>query len=413
MGNERGRGRAVVIVLMACIALCVAAGLLLMIDKEAKEPVKAQLTEAATDEPESETPATTQAARTTEQITEAEDPNEQREEIIADILDGMSVEEKIGQMFFVRASADFDQSTFDTYHPGGLLLFGQDVDDKTYEEVQEYIAGFQSMSDVLLFIGIDEEGGTVSRVSGNPNLVSEPFESPRQLYAEGGMEAVIAGSHAKSALLLDLGMNVNFAPVLDFSTDSDDFIYDRAFGDSIDETEEFATQIVEAMRSDGMGMVLKHFPGYGSNGDTHTNIITDNRDFETFESCDFLPFEAGIQAGAQCVLVCHNIVTCMDSDWPASLSPRVHEVLRDTLDFDGVIITDDLAMDGVADFCGEDTAAVQAITAGNDMMIVSDFEQQYEAVLAAVEDGTIDEERLNESVTRILRWKYELGLIYM
>lgn len=111
------------------------------------------------------------------------------------------------------------------------------------------------------------------------------------------------------------------------------------------------------------------------------------------------------------MLVCHNIVTCMDSKWPASLSENVHNVLREKLGFIGVIITDDLAMDGVADFCGADTAAVQAILAGNDMMIVSDFYTQYDAVLQAVQDGTISEQRLDESVARILKWKYHLNIL--
>ena len=359
------------------------------------------------------TATTDESTATTDEVTEAPDPEVILEEKLTDMVDAMSLEEKTGQMFFVRGDPGYDQAIFDTYHPGGILLFGSDVEDKTYTEVQDYIGNFQQMSSVPLFIGIDEEGGTVSRVSQNPNLVDTPFQSPRQLYAEGGMDAVIEDSHRKSALLLDLGINVNLAPVVDYSVDSWDFMYDRAFGDNIDETCDFAGRIVSAMKDDGMGSVLKHFPGYGSNGDTHTNMITDDRDYNTFVSQDFLPFEAGIEAGAECVLVCHNIVTCMDADWPASLSERVHRELRDTLGFDGVIITDDLAMDGVTDFCGADTAAVQAIKAGNDMMIVSDFYTQYDAVIQAVKDGTISEDRLDESVVRILRWKYDLGVIHI
>ena len=165
------------------------------------------------------------------------------------------------------------------------------------------------------------------------------------------------------------------------------------------------------MESQHMGSVLKHFPGYGGNADTHTGMVYDDRPFETFVSGDFLPFSAGIKAGADMVLVAHNIVNCMDSRYPASLSPRVHQILREDLGFDGVIVTDDLYMDGVRDFAGDEQAAVLAVQAGNDLLCCTDFETQIPAVLAAVEDGTIPESRIDQSVLRILKMKISLGLL--
>ena len=156
---------------------------------------------------------------------------------------------------------------------------------------------------------------------------------------------------------------------------------------------------------------MKHFPGYGSNGDTHTCIVRDYRDYDSFVNGDFLPFIEGINQGADCVLVSHNIVECIDSEMPASLSGKVIGILRNDLEFDGVIITDDLMMDGVSDYFSEGESAVMAIIAGNDMILSTDYSLQYESVLAAVYDGRITEERIDESVTRILLWKYELGLI--
>ncbi|MGN0393920.1 MAG: glycoside hydrolase family 3 protein [Coprococcus sp.] len=363
---------------------------------------------------------TTEAASTTEnmqftEIATTEEPTESPEEILDRQIDGlideMTIEEKVGQMFFVRTDALYDRSMFDTYNPGGIILFGSDVEDKTVSGLQEYIDDFQSLSKYPLFIGIDEEGGTVTRISYNYNLTRDAFKSPRELYEQGGYDAVIDDSHNKSELLKSFGINVNFAPVVDYSTDYRDFMYDRAFGDNIDETCEFADKIVTAMKEEKMGCVLKHFPGYGNNGDTHTGVVTDLRDYDVFENQDFLPFEAGIKAGADCVLVCHNIVACMDDECPASLSEKVHRILRDDLDFDGVIITDDLAMSGVADYVSADAAAVQAVQAGNDMMIVSDYVAQYDAVLAAVKNGDIDEQQIDDSVRRILKWKYNLGLL--
>ena len=131
---------------------------------------------------------------------------------------------------------------------------------------------------------------------------------------------------------------------------------------------------------------------------------------ETFENSDFIPFEAGIRSGAQLVLVSHNIVSCMDEDRPASLSPQVHEILREDLGFSGVIVTDDLVMDGIRQFTDDGNAAVLAVQAGNDLLCCTDFETQIPAVLQAVESGEIAEERIDESVLRILKLKTELGL---
>lgn len=137
----------------------------------------------------------------------------------------------------------------------------------------------------------------------------------------------------------------------------------------------------------------------------------DDRDLAAFEDGAFLPFKAGIDAGADCVLVTHNIVPCVDGEAPASLSAAWHAVLRDTLGFAGVIITDDLSMGGVTDYTDGASAAVAAVLAGNDMLCCTDFETQIPAILRAVEDGTISEARIDESVLRILRWKLERGII--
>lgn len=169
--------------------------------------------------------------------------------------------------------------------------------------------------------------------------------------------------------------------------------------------------VVQTMSQEQMGSVLKHFPGYGNNSDTHTGIAYDERPIEGFVNSDFLPFQAGIDAGADMVLVAHNVVSCMDDQVPASISLPVHNILRNELGFDGVIITDDLVMEGVRQFAGDAEIAVRAVQAGNDMLCCTDFEVQVPAVIKAVETGEITEERLNESVLRILKMKIKLGII--
>jgi beta-N-acetylhexosaminidase len=169
--------------------------------------------------------------------------------------------------------------------------------------------------------------------------------------------------------------------------------------------------VVQTMNANGIGCTLKHFPGYGNNADTHKGLSVDNRSYDTFVNSDFIPFKAGIKAGAGSILVSHNIVKCMDANLPASLSPAVHKILREDLGFQGVIMTDDLKMNAIKEYIGVQVSAVLAIKAGNDLVVASDFDVQIPSVLAAVKDGNITEDRLNESVLRILEWKLRLGII--
>ena len=328
-----------------------------------------------------------------------------------ELLDGMTLEEKVGQMFIARCpETDAAQLAAD-YHLGGYILFGRDFKDKTAEQVTTDIQSCQDAAEIPLLIAVDEEGGTVNRVSSNPNLRSSPFRSPQSLYSEGGLELVRSDAQEKCRLLESLGININFAPVCDVSQDPADFIYDRTLGRDAQETSQYVAAVVETMAEEGMGSVLKHFPGYGNNTDTHTGVAYDDRPYDTFLTSDFLPFQAGIAAGVDMVLVSHNIVSAMDEASPASLSPEVHRVLREDLGFTGVIVTDDLVMDGVRDFAGDDEAAVLAVQAGNDLLCCTDFQTQVPAVLAAVESAEITEEQIDAAVLRVLTMKLRLGIL--
>ena len=322
-----------------------------------------------------------------------------KDQIIQELVSAMSVEEKVGQMFFVRCTETDQAAKVSQYKLGGYILFGRDFKDKTAQQVRDEIASYQASSGIPMLIGTDEEGGTVVRASSNPNLFPSREPSPQVLYAQGGLDAILQDARQKSVTLLDLGVNVNFAPVADVSTDPADFIYERALGQDAQTTADYVAQVETAMGQERIGSVLKHFPGYGNNQDTHTGVAVDERPYETFETSDFLPFQAGIQAGADAVLVSHNIVTSMDESLPASLG------------FDGVILTDDLAMDAVAQYAQDGSAAVLAVQAGNDMVLTTDFETQIPQVIAAVEDGTIPMEQIDQSVARVLSWKYDLGLL--
>ena len=332
-----------------------------------------------------------------------------REKRLQTLLDSMTLEEKVGQLFFVRCPETNAVEDISTYHLGGYLLFGRDFKDGdnwlTKEQFLEKIQSYQDAAEIPLFIGSDEEGGTVTRASRNPNLFSETFKSPQKLNYIGGIEEILRDTDTRSRELRALGINVNFAPVCDVSTDPKDFIYDRTLGQDANMTADYVRLVVPAMTEGGTLPVLKHFPGYGNNVDTHTGIAVDQRPMETFENSDLLPFQAGIDAGAPFVLVSHNIVTCMDADLPASLSPAVHRVLREACGFEGIAITDDLAMDAVQAYAKNGAVAVMALQAGNDMIITTDYRTQIPAVIAAVQDGTLDESVIDDACLRVLRCK--------
>lgn len=318
-------------------------------------------------------------------------------------LSKMSTEEKVGQMLFVRYPEAEELPALMAENPGGILMFQRDFDNLTRDEVKDKIASLQSQSKTPLIIGVDEEGGTVVRVSANPNLVPEKYKSPQQLFAEGGMDAVTENAKEKSQVLLSLGINMNLAPVADVSTNSDTYIYKRSFGQGYEETADFISKTVSVMRETGIWSVLKHFPGYGEvTGDSHKGSVHNEKSAEEIRNEDFLPFKAGIDAGASCVLVSHNIVSSIDSENPASLSAAVHDILRDELGFDGVIMTDDIAMGAVADV---ENVYVKAVNAGNDLLITTDYVTAYNQILSAVNNGEIDMETIDNAVSHILRMK--------
>jgi beta-N-acetylhexosaminidase len=368
------------------------------------------VTNAPTNLPTQSPSPTATPAPTEELTTDGTNPDSEIESTALQILNQMSLEEKVGQMFFVRCNNATAMEDLKNYHLGGFILFSADFSNQTKSSMKEIISGYQSASDIPLLIGVDEEGGTVNRISKYTAFRKVPFQSPQELYQSGGFDLVKNDTIEKTEILKSLGINTNLAPVCDVSTDTEDFIYKRSFGQDAKETAEYVKTVVSAMNEQGIGCTLKHFPGYGNNIDTHTGIAIDKRSSEQFYANDFLPFEAGISAGAGSILVSHNIVMAFDKTYPASLSRNVHNILRNDLKFNGVIMTDDLSMDAIKDYTNNEAAAVLAVQAGNDLIIASDYNVQIPAVIAAVKNEEISFDDINASVLRILKWKLSLGL---
>ena len=225
------------------------------------------------------------------------------------------------------------------------------------------------------------------------------------------MPAILKDSTEKSELLKSIGLNMNLTPVADVPTKTSSFIYKRSYGRGAEKTSIYVSELIKTMNSDNMISTMKHSPGYGDNVDTHTGIAIDTRPYEDFEKTDFLPFKSGIEANGPSILVSHNVINAMDKNLPASLSKNVHDILREDLGFTGIIMTDDLAMDAVKSYVENGEAAVQAVLAGNDMIISSDFKTQRDEVLNAVKKGKISEELIDTAVRRILACKYVYGII--
>ena len=323
----------------------------------------------------------------------------------------MTVEDKVGQLLYVNCRGNDMTKAINDYHIGGVLLFGVDFDGKTKDEVKADIKAMQATAKIPLIIGTDEEGGTVVRASDNPNLRESAYLSPSETFANGGWSAVEDDAYDKAEFLLSLGVNVNMAPVCDITSDPDSFMYYRSFSSDAASTSRFVDTVVKASKEKKLGTVLKHFPGYGDNSDTHYSDATDSRTFSELQNNDFLPFQAGIKAGADSILVSHITVNSIDSGNPASLSEPVHEVIRDTLKFDGVVMTDDLDMFAVDALDIYEPLAVAAFKAGNDFLCCGDVETEYNALLTAVQNGEITTDRLDESVKRILIWKRNLDIL--
>lgn len=330
---------------------------------------------------------------------------------VRQMISDMSLEQRVGQLFLARCNPDTAVEDVRKYHLGGLVLFGSDFENQTPDSMRQTIADYQDAAEKPLLIAVDEEGGDVTRISQFPAFREKRFSSLRKRYEQGGLEAVLTEEEEKCRLLSDLGINVNLGPVCDITTEPEAFMYSRSLGQDAQTTAEVTASTVNLMNAFSIGSVLKHFPGYGNNADTHIGIAVDTRALSELEEQDLVPYTAGIQAGCGAVMVGHIVVEALDAEFPASLAPAVQRYLRDNLEFTGVIMTDDLVMQAITDQYGAGEAAVMAVLAGNDLLCSTEYAIQYQAVLQAVLDGRIDIDVLNSAVRNVLEWKISLGLL--
>lgn len=330
-----------------------------------------------------------------------------------ELLLTMSDDEKIGQLLLARMPADA-VTAMTEYSFGGYTMYADDFKDETPETISALTAEIKASVSVAPFIAVDEEGGTVVRVSKYTAFRDEPFSSPQVLYGRGGAELLEIDAKEKAELLTSLGINLNLAPVADISEDENSYIYPRTMGQDPEHTAEAVAAIVSASADRKLASCLKHFPGYGENTDTHKGMAHDSRELYEFYNRDFVPFSAGISAAddkTPAIMVGHTVYDNIDPDNPASLSSVIHETLRDRLEFDGVVITDDMGMDAIKEYAGGGSVYVKAILADNDMICVTDYGTAYSDLKAAFESGELSNDCIDSHVRRILIMKLRFGII--
>ena len=344
-----------------------------------------------------------------------QEEEEIKEEIVLtkeeEILNSMTLEEKIGQLFIVRYENIDEEDEVKQYQLGGITFYGKDFRYEDKDSIIELINSLQSDVKIPMFMSVDEEGGSVARVSRWYQYRSEIFLSPRDYYEQGGLDLVLQMEEEKAQLLSSLGLNMNLSPVADISDKPGAFMYDRSLGEDAYTTAEFVCRTAKISADYGVGSVIKHFPGHGNNPDTHFYTTRDTRSLEELKENDLIPFQAAMDEGYSAVMIGHTVVEALDDEYPASLSKKVHDYIRNQMSFDGVIMPDALDMDTVSSSFNGENVAVLPIMAGNDILCTSEYKEQYEAVLQAVKDNKISIEQIDESVLRILRWKLQLGII--
>ncbi|WP_343036850.1 glycoside hydrolase family 3 N-terminal domain-containing protein [Lacticaseibacillus absianus] len=333
------------------------------------------------------------------------------------MIGSWSLDEQIGQLFISRTPADpaTARQAVAQYHLGGLILFGSDLTGQTAAQTRAKVAGFQAAATVPLLIATDQEGGTVSRLSSSLTFAKQRFLSPQAAFATGGMAAVLAAAKTQATALKQLGVNWNFAPIADVTSDRNSFIYSRTLGQSYQATAAYIKQVVPAIQGTGVAATLKHFPGYGSAADTHTQFATVTKPLATLKTTDLLPFAAGVAAKVDAIMVTHIVMQALDAKHPASLSHAViTDLLRHQLGYDGVIITDDLAMGAITTYQqaqGLASPDLLAVQAGNDAIMADDYAVGIPQIKHAVESGQLSRAAITDADLRLMKLKRQLNLL--
>ena len=372
--------------------------------------VAADVTESGTTTEEQ----TADSQETTE-VTEEEKPS-----LVDETLAGMTLHEKVCQMMFVTpeeltgedgvtVAGDATRQALENYPVGGIVYFAKNLERQ--DQVKEMIDNSQKYSSIGLFVATDEEGGVVNRLM---DTVGTTYIGSMYYYKDDGDETAYENAYTIANDMSALGFNLDFAPVADVWSNPDNTVIgERAYSDDYAQAAELVGNAVKGFNDGGVMCTLKHFPGHGDTAeDSHYSSAYVHRTKEEIMADEMQPFRSGIEAGAEFVMVGHLIVPDID-EVPATLSYKIATgILRDELKFEGVAITDSFEMESIADNYSVDDAVVMSVKAGMDMILQpKDMASAVNSIEQAVADGELSEDRIDESVRRILTLKESRGLL--
>lgn len=372
--------------------------------------VAADVTESGTTTEEQ----TADSQETTE-VTEEEKPS-----LVDETLAGMTLHEKVCQMMFVTpeeltgedgvtVAGDATRQALENYPVGGIVYFAKNLESQ--DQVKEMIDNSQKYSSIGLFVATDEEGGVVNRLM---DTVGTTYIGSMYYYKDDGDETAYENAYTIANDMSALGFNLDFAPVADVWSNPDNTVIgERAYSDDYAQAAELVGNAVKGFNDGGVMCTLKHFPGHGDTAeDSHYSSAYVHRTKEEIMADEMQPFRSGIEAGAEFVMVGHLIVPDID-EVPATLSYKIATgILRDELKFEGVVITDSFEMESIADNYSVDDVVVMSVKAGMDMILQpKDMASAVNSIEQAVADGELSEDRIDESVRRILTLKESRGLL--
>lgn len=379
-------------------------------DKKHAEELQKQLEELSENEEE---PAVVEApTESAEPVAEVD----YLDEVVNSSIAAMPLEDKVAGLFIITPEAltdtdvviragDTTKEKISENAVGGLIYFTKNLKDSG--QLTEMLQNTKSYSKYPMFLGVDEEGGKVSRVA--EAGLADNVGPMGEIGAAGDAAKAQEAGAAIGSYLSGYGFNLDFAPVADVITDGNTSIGDRSFGSDVNLVSPMVAAAVTGLQDSGVSACLKHFPGLGSvSEDTHDGMAVSEKTLEEFQASDFPAFQAGIDAGVELVMVSHLSVPNITGDnTPCSLSPQmITDVLRGQLGYQGIVITDAMNMTAITDYYTDDEAAVKALQAGADMILMPEnYQTAYQGVLDAVNNGILTEERIDESLRRIYRVK--------
>lgn len=427
------------ILLITCVmAGLITGGIVLLFRKDGKTNMSAVAesakAEVVTEEETETVPETTKAAKhssvlqtvekaPTTETTTAPDPEAVAKKEAEKLLSSMSTEEKVAQLFFVTpealtgtsrvtAAGDATKQALKDCPVGGIIYFPENIvsPEQLSGMLQKTYAYSKEVEKLPVLLGTDEEGGEVARIADNSSFSVTKFPDMKEIGAGKDPAKAYEVGDTIGKYLLQYGFNLDFAPDADVLTNPDNKVIGvRSFGSDPAVVTEMSAQVAKGLKDNGIIPVYKHFPDHGATeGDTHKGFASVNKTLDELMQAELVPFQKAVDGKEPCIMVSHiSLPAIAEDSTPASISPKiVNDILRKKMGYDGMVITDAMNMGAISENYSAGNAAVKAVQAGVDMVLMpSDFKSAYAGVLDAVKSGTITEERLNESVLRIILMK--------